>query len=82
MANLLQHQSKLPHDKLKSKLSSITDFTFKGRLTKLLSDYLIMMQHTGGKDKKGLRFSKTSLKTVINYLKEKCYFHFGNVTIK
>ena len=40
------------------------------------------MQHTGGKDKKGLRFSKTSLKTVINYLKEKCYFHFGNVTIK
>ena len=41
-----------------------------------------MMQHTGGKDKKGLRFSKTSLKTVINYLKEKCYFHFGNVTIK
>ena len=46
---------KLPYDKLKSKLSSIDDFAFKGG-TKLLLDYLIMLQHTEGRKQKGVLY--------------------------
>ena len=45
--------SKLPHDRLKYKLSSIVDVTFKVG-TKLLLDYLTMKQHTGGRRQKGV----------------------------
>ena len=42
-------------------------FLLKG--TKVLLDYLTMPQHTGErKQKGGLGFSKTSLKTAINHL--------------
>ena len=44
--------TKLPHDKLKSKLSSVVGFPFKmGK--KLLLEHLIIVQHTGGRKQKG-----------------------------
>ena len=52
MPNVLQRMTfqhyKLRHDSLKSTLLFIADFVFKGR-EKLLLDYLIIKQHTGGK---------------------------------
>ena len=39
------------------------------------------MEHTGGR-KKWFGFSKTSLKTAVNYLVENCYFNDGNVAMK
>ena len=74
--------TKLPHDKLKSKLSSIVDFAFKwGDKT------FIRLSHNsaaywGKKTKGGLSFSKTLLKRAINHLIENCYFNVGNVAIK
>ena len=40
-----------------------------------------MVQHTGGRKKGKLCFSKTSLKTAINHLIENCCFNIGKVTI-
>ena len=40
------------------------------------------MQHTGGRKKGGLGFSKTSIETAIDYLMENCYFNAGYVTMK
>ena len=74
--------TKLPHDKLKSKVSSIVDFAFKwGDKT------FIRLSHNsaaywGKKTKGGLSFSKTLLKRAINHLIENCYFNVGNVAIK
>ena len=67
---------------LKSKLSSIDDFIFRGgdktffRLSNNEAGYW------GKKTLGGRGFDKTSLKTAINYLIENCYFNVGNVTIK
>ena len=86
MPNLLQHISiltlytKLPHDKLKSKLSSIVDFAFKGDHETILSNNSVA--YWGRKTKEWLGFNKISLRTAINNLIEKCYFNVGNVTMK
>ena len=67
---------------LKSKLSSIADFTFKGgdktffRLSNNEAGYW------GKETLVGRGFNKTSLKTAIDYLIEDCYFNIGNVTMK
>ena len=50
--------------------------------TKFLLDYLIMVQHTGGKTKEGLRSKKSSLKIAITHLIKNYYFNVGNVTIE
>ena len=73
--------TKLPHSELKSKLSSIGDFASKGG-GKLILDCFIMVQHTGGENKRGLGFNKTSLKTAINHWIENFYFNDGNMTMK
>ena len=42
-----------------------------------------MVKHTGArKQKKGLDFSKVSLKTPINLLIANCYFNVGDLAIK
>ena len=71
--------TKLPHDKLKSKLSDIVDFLFKGGDKTLIRLSNNGTAYWGKKTKAGLGFSKTALKTAINHLMEKCYF---NVTTK
>ena len=86
MPNLLQHISiltlytKLAYDKLKSKLSSIVDFAFKGDHETILSNNSVA--YWGRKTKEWLGFNKISLRTAINNLIEKCYFNVGNVTMK
>ena len=64
--------TKLAYDKLKSKFSSIIDFTFKGG-----NKTFIRLSHNAAaycwkKTKRELRFSKTSVKTAINHLIENC----------
>ena len=73
---------KLPHDKLKSKLSSIVDFGFERRAQNF---YILCNDRPACWEKKirgGLGFSKTSLKIAINHLIENCYFDVENVTRK
>ena len=73
--------TKLRHDKLTSKLSSIVDFAFKGTEKPFLGS-LIIVHLTGERKKRGLSFSKTSLKAAINHLINNCYFNVGNLTMK
>ena len=72
---------KLPHDKLKSKLSSIVDFAFKGgkKLVRLSNNGAT---YWGKKANGGFGFSKSSIKTAINHLIEDCFFNVGIVIIK
>ena len=71
----------LIYDEIKSKLSSIVHFAFKGG-----DKTFISLSNNGpaywGKTKGGLGFSKTSFKTAINHLIANCYFYVGNATIK
>ena len=70
----------LIYDDIKSKLSSIVHFAFKGG-----DKTFISLSNNGpaywGKTKGGLGFSKTSFKTAINHLIANCYFYVGNATI-
>ena len=72
----------LPHDKLKSKLSPIVDFDFKGGDKTFIRSSNSGAAYWGNKTKGGLGFNKTSLKTVLNHLIENCYFNSGSMTIK
>ena len=74
--------TKLPHDKLKSKLSSIVDFTFEGGDKNFIGLSNNGAAYWGNKTKRGLGLSKTSCKTAIKYLIENCYFNVENVTMK
>ena len=74
--------TKLPHDKLKPKLSSIVDFAFKGGNKAFVRLSNNEAAYWGTKTKVGIGFSKTSLKTAINHLIENCYFNVGNVKMK
>ena len=65
--------TKLPYDNLKSKLSSIVDFDFKGgdkTFNRLCNNGAA---YWGKKTKGGIAFSKTSLKTAITHLIENCH---------
>ena len=80
--NFLRLYTKLPHDKLNSKLLSVADFAFKGR-----DETLIRLSNNGaeyrGKQIWGeLGFSKTSVEKAIHYLIENCYFNVENMTVK
>ena len=66
--------TKLLHDDLKFELSSIDNFALRGE-TKLLLDCLDWCSILGEENKRRLGFSKTSLKTAINYLIENCNRH-------
>ena len=72
----------LPHDKLKSKLSPIVDFDFKGGDKTFIRSSNSGAAYWGNKITGGLGFNKTSLKTVLNHLIENCYFNSGSMTIK
>ena len=74
--------TKLPHDKLKSKLSSIPDFAFNKEDKTFIRLFNNGAAYWGKKTKGRLGFSKTSLKTAINYLIENSYFNAGNMTKK
>ena len=74
--------TKLPHDKLKSKLYFIVDFGFKGGD----KTFIILSNNGVGKwvkkTKGRLGFSKSSLKRAVNHLIENCHFNVGNVKMK
>ena len=74
--------TKLLHYKLKSKLSFIVDFVFKGGVKTIIRLSKSVAAYWGKKAKGGLGFSKSSLKTAINHLIENCYFNVGNVSMK
>ena len=70
--------AKPPHDRLKSKLSSIVDSAFKAG-----DKNFIRLSNNGAaywrkKIKGRLGFSKTSLKIAMNHLLENCYLQAGN----
>ena len=82
----VQHDSstlhtELTHYKLKSKLSSIVDFVFKGGVKTFIRLSKSGAAYWGKKAKGELGFSKSSLKTAINHLTENCYFNVGKVTM-
>ena len=68
--------------KLRSKLSSIVDFAFKGGNKTLIRLSNNGMTHWRMETKGGLGFGKISLKTAINHLIPNSYFYVGNMTMK
>ena len=62
--DFLRLYKKLPHDKLKSKISSIVDYAFKGRDKTFFKLFNNGAAYWGKKTKEGLRFSKASLKNL------------------
>ena len=74
--------TELTHYKLKSKLSSIVDFVFKGGVKTFIRLSKSGAAYWGKKAKGELGFSKSSLKTAMNHLTENCYFNVGNVSMK
>ena len=74
--------TKLSHDKLKSKLSSIFEFDFKGAdktFIRLSNNSIPCWEE---KIKGGIGFSKTSFKATINHVIKNCFVNVGNVTMK
>ena len=71
--------TKLPHDKLNSKLSLIITLLVMllKEGAKLLLDYLIILEYTGRKKQMG-----NLVITTVNHLIENCYFIVGKVTMK
>ena len=71
--------TKLPHDKLNSKLSLIITLLVMllKEGAKLLLDYLIILEYTGRKKQMG-----NLVITTVNHLIENCYFIVGKVTLK
>ncbi len=73
--------TKLPHDKLIFQLSKVIDLVFKGG-----DKHFIRVTDTGhafwSKRKKGVSFSKASLKIAVSHLIENCYFTVGNLVTK
>ena len=74
--------TQLFHEKLKSKLFAIVNFAFKVGEKPLIIYPIMIQQNGGGGKKRGLGFSKTTLKTASNYLMENCYVNAGNLKMK
>ena len=68
------YTKRIAHDKLKSKLSSVVDFTFKGGDKTFIRYSNDGAAYCGVKTKRGL-----GLKTAINHLIKNCYFNIGIV---
>ena len=73
--------TKLPHDKLISRLARVIDLVFKG------GDKMYIRVAENGcafwsKIKKGVCFTKASLKQALSHLIESCYFNVGNLVMR
>ena len=73
--------TKLPHDKLISQLSKVIDLVYKGGDKKFICVGNNNKAYWS-KTKRGVSFSKGSLKTAVSHLIGNCYFTVGNIVLR
>ena len=72
----------IPHDKLLHVLNELIDFCFQGGTNDIIAVDRFGAKWVHSATNASFNFDKSSLKTVIKYLINNCYFNFGNKTFR